>query len=126
MKTEQQTIQVIDRAQIREQAARFLERRSRLVQVCATALTETFEITYTFAGDHAGLESLRVLVPRTDPVLPSITGSYPCAFSYENEMQDLFGIRVDGLALDFKGRFYIKAAPAPFAACPVKEDKPHV
>jgi ech hydrogenase subunit D len=37
--------------------------------------------------------------------LPSITGATLAAFPYENELQDLFGIEVEGLAVDYGGNF---------------------
>lgn len=89
----------------------------RLVQICATQLAEGFELTYSF--DRAGvLESLRIAVPAADRQAPSITGVYFAAFTYENEIHDLFGISFPGLALDFKGAFYRTAIPAPFAKPP--------
>ena len=39
---------------------------------------------------------VRVPVPGTDPVVPSITGVYPGASSYERETWDLFGIEFEG------------------------------
>jgi hypothetical protein len=48
-------------------------------------------------------------------VLPSISDIYWSAFTYENEIHDLFGIRVSGLVLDFKGRFYRLKTKTPWA-----------
>jgi ech hydrogenase subunit D len=47
-------------------------------------------------------------------VVPSISATYLAAFAYENELQDLFGMKVEGLVLDFKGKFYRKRHDAPF------------
>jgi ech hydrogenase subunit D len=38
--------------------------------------------------------------------VPSISSIYGCAYLYENEMHDLFGIKVEGMALDFHGTLY--------------------
>ena len=43
---------------------------------------------------HLADEALRV---------PSISSIYWCAFLYENEMHDLFNLKVEGMAVDFKG-----------------------
>lgn len=93
----------------------------RLVQICATMAAQ-FEITYTF-DSNAKLTHLRVNLDKGDPRVPSITGSFPCAFTYENEIHDLFGIQVTGLTPDFKGTFYKTAIPTPFAV-PKPETKP--
>jgi ech hydrogenase subunit D len=35
---------------------------------------------------------------------------------YENEIHDLFGVPVDGLAIDFKGNFYKTAVKFPLGS----------
>ena len=62
----------------------------RLVQISCT-LADEFEITYSF-DKNLDLINLRVSVPKTEPVIPSITEPYLCAFTYENELHDLFGL----------------------------------
>ncbi len=87
----------------------------RLVQICATALPGELELTYSF--DRGGaLTSLRIFLPIEGPKVPSINNIFPCAFLYENELHDLFGIQVDGLAIDFHGNLYNTAVKYPFAA----------
>jgi ech hydrogenase subunit D len=62
-------------------------------------------LDYTFESD-AGFQNYRVLLSVDSPRVPSITPAYWCAFLYENEIHDLFGIEIDGLAVDFKGNLY--------------------
>jgi len=62
--------------------------------------------------------NVRVVLPKNDPVVPSITKAYFAAFTYENELHDLFGITVTDLALDFKGTFYKLSTKTPFAPQP--------
>ncbi len=87
----------------------------RLVQIGAATLKEGYELNYSFDRDGA-FENLRLILPLAAPRLPSITSIYWCAFIYENEISDLFGIAVDGNVLDFKGKFFQTAVKAPFAA----------
>ena len=61
----------------------------RLVQICATKVSEGFEILYSFDKDHE-LSHLKLTIPEEEEV-QSITGEYWGAFIYENEMHDLFG-----------------------------------
>ena len=89
----------------------------RLVQIGATRLDELVELNYSFDRDSV-FENLRVRLPAAAPRLPSVSGVYWCAFLYENELHDLFGIAFDGLVLDFKGALYTTAVPAPFAGRP--------
>lgn len=89
----------------------------RLVQISATRLPDAVELTYSFDLDSR-LANLRLLLPADKPQLPSISSIYLCAVLYENEIHDLFGVQVDGIAIDFKGNFYKTAVKFPFASAP--------
>ncbi len=84
----------------------------RLVQISCT-LTDSFEITYSFDKDY-NLVNLRLMIAKNNPVIPSITGIYLCAFTYENELQDLFGLTVKDMQLNFNGNFYQTSIKTPF------------
>ena len=83
-----------------------------LVQVLGVSAPDGFELTYSL-DKNGYMVNLRVNVPRAASDVPSITGVCPAAFTYENELQDLFGLRFAGLSLDFRGQFYRKAKAAP-------------
>ena len=87
----------------------------RLVQVGVTSLGETLEVNYSFDLDLK-FRNLRLQLPAAGASLPSVSGVYWCAFLYENEIHDLFGVTFNGLVLDFKGNLYQTAKPFPFAA----------
>lgn len=57
---------------------------------------ESFEILYHLANSEASI-TVRVLVPRNDPHIHSICEVIPGAILYEREIQDMFGIVVDGI-----------------------------
>ena len=89
----------------------------RLVTMTGAALDgNTLEILYHF--DKAlRLKHLRLTAAR-DQAVPSISAVYLAAFLVENEIQDLFGIHFEGLAVDYHRTLYLdgEAAAAPF--CP--------
>jgi len=87
----------------------------RLVQISATRLPEAVELTYSFDRDRR-LANLRLLALSGGPGIPSISGVYWCALMYENEIHDLFGVVIEGMAVDFKGNFYKTAIKHPFAS----------
>jgi len=97
----------------------------RLVQIGVTKLGDQFEVNYSFDRDRI-FKNLRITMPVAGARLPSVSGVYWCAFLYENEIHDLFGLAFDGMAIDFKGHFYKTAIPFPFAqaATPVAPSKP--
>ncbi len=84
----------------------------RFVQACATAKEEGYELLYSFDKDH-DLVNFRIHVNEGDE-LESITKEYWSAFIYENELNDLFGIKFLHNALDYGGNFYKVAEPTPW------------
>jgi ech hydrogenase subunit D len=92
----------------------------RLVVINATSLlpaegTEdgAFDMTWSFARGKE-FEHLREHVLPGDDV-PSISDHYPASFLYENELRELFGISVTGIAVDLGGQLYRTAERVPFA-----------
>lgn len=121
--TEEQPILpvAVDRLVAEVQALR--DQGWRLVQIGVTTLPTCFEVNYSF--DRAlAFRNLRLTVPAAQARLPSVSGVYWCAFLYENEIHDLFGIAFDGLALDFKGHLYQTAIPFPFSQAQVPAPAP--
>ena len=113
--------------QVVAMAADFKEKGYAFVQMCASTLEDSVELLYTFQDPTYGVKALqgvRVNVPDGQSC-PSITGSYPAAFVFENETHDLFGVNITGINIDFAGEFYTvdvaypmnpRAAEAPAAA----------
>jgi ech hydrogenase subunit D len=107
-----QQIITIDKTEIIQKAESMRKDGYRLVQICCT-LTENFEITYSFDKEY-NLMNFRCIFPKSDPIIGSITGIYLCAFTYENELQDLFGLTVKDMKLNFNGNFYQTSIKTPF------------
>jgi Ni,Fe-hydrogenase III component G len=86
---------------------------ARLVTLTCVQKDEGFEVLYHFDRDLK-MSHLSVEVPAGGK-LPSITGAYLCAFLVENEIEDLFGLPVDGMPLDYRRHLVLAsdAAPAP-------------
>lgn len=112
-----QSYSVIEVGQLLVAVTKLKDEGWRLVQIGATRLAEHVELTYSF--DRAlELTNLRLLVPAPGGRVPSVSSVFWCAFLYENELHDLFGVEVDGMAVDFHGAFYKTAVPFPFSAAP--------
>ena len=84
----------------------------RLGQICATKVSEGIQVLYSFDKDHI-LLNLRMTI-QGDEEIQSITAEYWPAFIYENEMHDLFGIKIMNNALDYGGRFFKVSEPTPW------------
>jgi membrane-bound hydrogenase subunit beta len=57
---------------------------------------ETFEILYHFASPAANI-NVRTEIPKAAPHIASICPVIPGAILYERELQDMFGLVVDGI-----------------------------
>lgn len=86
---------------------------ARLVQVCCTKLPDKLELQYSFDEDYE-YTSFRVSLPDVAGEVPSISSIYLSAFLYENEIHDLFGVKITGIAVDYQGKFYRTATPRAF------------
>ena len=80
---------------------------------------DTFDIFYHFDKDLT-LKHFKLSVSKGVPV-PSITPVYFAAFLVENEIQDLFGIRFEGLLVDYERTLYLEPETkvTPFFRCTV-------
>lgn len=88
----------------------------RLVQISCTR-SKFFELTYSF-DRHYELVNLRINLLHDKMPVPSITPVYSAAFIYENEIHDLFGLTIEGIVPDYKGRLYRMAVKTPFSKGP--------
>ncbi|HWQ66221.1 MAG TPA: NADH-quinone oxidoreductase subunit C [Methanospirillum sp.] len=84
----------------------------RLVQISCAKIEEVYEITYSFDKGLI-MEHLRIIIG-PDVEISSITCIYLAAFTYENEIADLYGIPIQGIAIDYKGKFITTSIPHPF------------
>ena len=84
----------------------------RLVQIGCARVGDLYEITYSFDKDLL-LEHLRISIG-ADTEVSSISCMYLAAFVYENEIADLYGIPIRGIAIDYKGKFIKTSIPNPF------------
>ncbi len=97
-------------------AQREHEAHSRFVQVLCINGEQGIDLVYSYQGTTAeGFPVRNYRVHRVAPEthVPSVTKYYLSAFPFENEAHDLFGVKVDGIAIDFHGNFYKVAMDKP-------------
>lgn len=85
----------------------------RFVQMLCVNTEQGIDALYTFMkGDR--LENYTVCgIDAERQSIPSVTKFFLSAFPFENEAHDLFGLKVDGIAIDFAGNFYKVATDKP-------------
>lgn len=84
----------------------------RYVQTLAVNTEDGIDLLYSFMKDGV-LENLRVSGVKKGTAVPSITDKFLAAFVFENEIHDLFGVQIENIAIDFKGKFYALAEKEP-------------
>lgn len=95
----------------------------RIAQICCVYLDGTYELSYSFAREYE-IVHYRILIDK-DEVVPSITPVYKSAFLYENEMKELFGVKMEYIGVmgilgtDYKNKLYRINEETPF----VKEEQ---
>ena len=92
----------------------------RFVQMLCAMTDDGVDLVYSFMGQSDtgkwALENYKICdFNRETQSVPSVTGYYLSAFPFENEAHDLFGVKVEGNAIDFAGRFYQVSMDAPMS-----------
>lgn len=91
-----------------------------LSQACAAWVDGKYELSYSFANDETyQYQTLRIVMEK-DTEVSSITAFYPYAFLYENEMKELFGVKIKSIHPDYQNKLYRIKAETPFLK---EEDK---
>jgi ech hydrogenase subunit D len=109
----EQKIITISPEELVSKTANYKTNGFRLVAISCATLKDHMELSYSFDKEYS-LESLRInLTDKKE--LPSISSVFWNAFLYENEIHDLFGVKVTGINIDYKGNFYKTTIKNPFA-----------
>ncbi len=77
----------------------------RLVTATCLDQGDSFEISYHFDRELT-MQNLRMVFPKEAEV-PSITGVYLAAFLIENEIKEMFGAKIAGIAVDYGGKLLV-------------------
>ena len=84
----------------------------RLAQICATAFEGYNELIYSVAKEYT-FENYKVIVP-IDTEINTISDFFPSAMLYENEMKELFDVKIKSINPDYNNKFFRIAKKAPF------------
>ena len=76
----------------------------RLMQAHAVSIENGYELRYTFGRDYEWI-TLRLVFDEAEEV-PTITNIYQAAFLYENEMAELFGVKIRMISVDYHDKLY--------------------
>lgn len=124
----QQTIKPIMSSELLSETLRLKNKGYRLVAISCTSIEHksdqtsevdpesegnpTMELSYSFDKDY-DLLTLRILTD-TEERISSVSVIYPFAFLYENEIKELFGVRIKDISVDFNNTLYQIPVKTPF------------
>ncbi len=117
---EEYTLETVDIKTLYRIMLEHLRSGYRLVQICATSVDGGAELIYSVALDYK-LENYKIFVEE-DEEINSISDIFPSAALFENEISELFGVKIDSINMDFHGKFYRIDKETPFKKSTLKED----
>jgi len=95
-----------------DRAVSLKEEGFRLVQILCVKTDKGTDVQYSYMKDNC-LKNYTIKDVQKDTKIPSVTGSFLNAFVFENESHDLFGVNIEGIAIDFEGKFYALSEKEP-------------
>jgi ech hydrogenase subunit D len=107
----EQTIKVILPGELLSETLHMKNKGYRLAAISCTN-KNGMEISYSFDKNY-DLLSLRFNI-NSDVEIQSISSIYPYSFLYENEIKELFGVKIQHISIDFDNNLYRIAAKTPF------------
>ncbi len=103
----------IDVTELLPKVMEFKTNGYRISQACAAFINEKYELSYSFTDLNTyEFITLRVVID-VDTEVPSISEIIPAAVFYENEMKELFGVKIKMINLDYNNKLYRINAKAP-------------
>jgi ech hydrogenase subunit D len=113
----------IPKEELLKEVQKYQENKARLVTTVCNDLGDKLEATYYFNESPAmTMSAVRIVVDK-DEVVPSISKIYLAAVLNENEMKEMFGMKLNDIAIDFGGHMLL-AQDSPVTPMLKKSDEP--
>lgn len=103
---------VIDPMDLPNKVLEEKRKNNRLVQICSVSVEGGYELSYSFAEGYDFI-NYRINIAE-DVEIPSIADLFPSAALYENEMKELFGVKIQHINLDYNNQLYKIDVETPF------------
>lgn len=84
----------------------------RLSQICSVAFEEYNEVIYSVNKEYL-MENYKIELP-IDEEIKSFSDIFPASTLYENEIKELWGVKVVGMSIDYHDKFYRIKEDTPF------------
>ena len=97
----------VDKNSIVAEGKKMMDAGGKFVTAVCNDLDQDLEVTYFFSTNRGTeMKGLRCTVAK-DEVVPSLNGVTLATVLIENELQELFGLKVKGIAIDYGGHMML-------------------
>jgi ech hydrogenase subunit D len=118
---DEQTIRIISPSDLLSETLQLKNSGDRLVAITCTN-KNGLELSYSFDKNYELINIRFTIEIGSDVEIESISCFYPYAFLYENEIKELFGVKIKNIALDYNNNLYKISVKTPFNQ-PVDDNK---
>jgi Ni,Fe-hydrogenase III component G len=102
-----ENLKKIDKNTLLSEGKKLLDAGGKFVAAVCNDLDPELEVTYFFSSNRGiNMTGLRYTVPKTEEV-PSLSGATLATVLIENELKELFGLKVKGIAIDYGGHMLL-------------------
>lgn len=102
-----ENIKKVDKNTIVNEGKKLLDAGGKFVTAVCNDLDPELEVTYFFSSNRGmNMTGLRYTVPKGEEV-PSLSGHTLATVLIENELKELFGLKVKGIAIDYGGHMLL-------------------
>lgn len=105
-------IEDIEEGELMPRCAMLKSQGWRLCQIHSVRIPGGYELTYTLANGY-DMHNFKIKVEEGAAV-PSITPIYACAWIYENEIAELFGVDIKNILMSYDRKLYKLCVETPF------------
>lgn len=100
-------VKMVTQPEMQDVARHLKDAGTRLITIVGTDTGTSIEVTYFFQQVPGKTEVYRLAVPKQsgNEEIDSITPIFPAAYIAENEVAEMFGVRIKGIP----GRFFLPA-----------------
>lgn len=102
----------INNSEVEQNVRQMFDENYRFITMSCIDEGENYSIIYHFAKDYE-MKHFRIKLGKQEE-LKSVSDIYFCALLVENEIQDLFGVKIKGIAIDYNGNLLLSDG-APYA-----------
>lgn len=109
----------IEKSELQTKVQKMFDDNYRFITVTCVDLGDQFDLLYHFGKEYE-MEHLRLKLKK-DEELESVSNIYFCALLVENEIKDLFGVKINNILIDYQGKFLLSEGAPDAPMCNTRQ-----